>query len=206
MGDADGEERAANLVASLDKTNVAPLLRIAELREAKKDVDGAEKILLEALERNRELADTWYRLGKLSSTKVQPIIALDRYRRGGALSSPHAEECRTEAKVLEEYFKIPPTPAKGSVDHISAEVSKSLEAFFWVRRKQNPKLKGVIKVRVKVTADGVVESSEVVEDSVGDTPLAGHAAFALRDAQFEKKRREPVFEFDLGLPTGKKGK
>lgn len=206
LGDADGEERAANLVASLDKSIVAPLIRIAELREAKKDLEGAEKILIESLERNRELADTWYRLGKLSSAKVQPVIALERYRRGGALSSPRAEECRTEAKVLEAYFQLPPTPAKGSVDHISAEVSKSLEAFFFVRRKQNPKLKGLLKVRVKVTADGVVESSEVVEDTLGDAALAGHAAFALRDAQFEKKRREPVFEFDLGLPTGKKGK
>lgn len=206
LGDAEGEERAANLVASLDKENVAPLVRIAELRLAKKDLDGAEKILLEALERNRELADTWYRLGKVSLDKVLPIAALERFRRGATKSTPRAEDCRSEAKVLEEYFQLPAKPAKGSVDRISADVSKTLESFFWVRRKQNAKLKGVIKVRVKVTAEGVVENAEVVEDSVGDAPLAGHAVFALRDAEFEKKRREPVFEFDLGLPTGKKGK
>lgn len=55
-----------------------------------------------------------------------------------------------------------------------------------------------------MTAEGVVESSEVVEDTLGDPLLAGHAVFALRDAEFEKKRREPVFEFELG-PV-KKGK
>jgi hypothetical protein len=60
-------------------------------------------------------------------------------------------------------------------------------------------------VRVKVTSEGVVESSEVVEDTLGDVLLAGHAAFALRDAEFEMKRREPVFEFELGVPV-KKGK
>jgi outer membrane biosynthesis protein TonB len=74
-----------------------------------------------------------------------------------------------------------------------------------VRRRANPKLAGTIKVRVKVSADGVVELAEVMEDSVGDPPLAGHAVFALKDAEFEKKRREPVFEFELG-PAKKKGK
>jgi hypothetical protein len=57
-----------------------------------------------------------------------------------------------------------------------------------------------------VTAEGVVESAEIVEDTLGDPQLAGHAVFALKDAEFEKKRREPVFEFDLGLPATKKGK
>lgn len=206
LNDPDGEERAANLVASLDKENVAPLIRIAELKEAKKDFDGAEKQLNEALERNRELADTWYRLGKLSLAKQQPIFALERFRRGGAKATPKAEECRAEAKLIEESFKLPAKPAKGSVDRISAEVSKTLEDFFWVRRKQNPKLKGLLKVRVKVTAEGVVETAEIVEDTLGDPPLAGHAVFALKDAEFEKKRREPVFEFDLGIPAAKKGK
>lgn len=204
-GDLDGEERVTLILAGLDKDTPAPLVRLAEIKQAKKDLDGAEKLLIEATERNRDLADTWYRLGVLSLSKEQPAFALDRFRRGGNKSTARADDCRSEAKKLEDSFKLPPKPAKGSVDRIFASVSKSLEDFYWVRRKVNPKLKGVIKVRVKVTAEGVVENSEVVEDSVQDSLLAGHAVFALRDAEFEQKRREPVFEFELGVPV-KKGK
>lgn len=205
LKDVEGEERAANLIASLDKTAVPPLLRVAELREAKKDLEGAEKTLLEALERNRDLADTWYRLGKVSLAKQQPIFALERFRRGGGKSTPRAEDCKAEAKKLEELFKLPAKPAKGSVDRIYGQVAKTLDDVYASRRRANPKLKGSLKVRVKVTAEGVVETSEVVEDTLNDVVLAGHAVFALRDAEFEQKRREPVFEFELGTPV-KKGK
>lgn len=205
VNDVEGEERASLLMSGLDKEAVAPLLRIAELKEARKDLDGAEKTLLEALERKRDLPDTWYRLGKVSLAKNQPIFALDRFRKGGAKSGEHSDDCKAEAKKLEESFKLPAKQAKGSVDHIYGMVAKTLEDFYFVRRKANPKLKGTLKVRVKVTAEGVVETSEVVEDTLGDVLLAGHAVFALRDAEFEMKRREPVFEFELGVPV-KKGK
>lgn len=203
--DAEGEERVTTIIAGLDKEAPAPLVRLAELREAKKDLDGAEKLLIEAAERNRDLPDTWYRLGRVSVAKQQPIFALERFRKGASKSGPKSEECRAEAKKLEESFRLPPKAAKGSVDRIYGQVAKTLEDFYWVRRKVSPKLNGSLKVRVKVTAEGVVESSEVVEDTVGDALLAGHAVFALRDAEFEARRREPVFEFELGTPA-KKGK
>lgn len=203
--DVEGEERVTTVIAGLDKESPAPLVRLAELKEAKKDLEGAERLLLEAAERNRDLADTWHRLGKVSLAKQQPIFALDRFRKGASKSGPKSEECRGEAKKLEESFRLPPKPAKGSVDRIYAQVAKTLEDFYWVRRKASPKLSGSLKVRVKVSAEGVVETSEVVEDTVGDALLAGHAVFALRDAEFEPRRREPVFEFELGTPA-RKGK
>ena len=205
LKDLEGEERAANLVASLDKAAVPPLVRIAELREAKKDLEGAEKTLLEALERNRELADTWYRLGNVSLAKQQPILALERFRHGGARSPPHADDCKAEGKTLEALFKLPAKPAKGSVDRIYGQVAKTLDEVYAIQRRGNPTLKGSLKVRVKVNGEGVVETSEVVEDTLNDVVLAGHVVFALRDAAFERKRREPVFEFELGTPA-KKGK
>ncbi len=205
LKDLECEERAANLVASLDKAAVPPLVRIAELREAKRDLEGAEKTLLEALERNRELADTWYRLGNVSLAKQQPILALERFRHGGARSTPHADDCKAEGKKLEALFKLPAKPAKGSVDRIYGQVAKTLDEVYAIQRRGNPTLKGSLKVRVKVNGEGVVETSEVVEDTLNDVVLAGHVVFALRDAEFERKRREPVFEFELGTPA-KKGK
>lgn len=202
--DPDGEERAALLLAGLDKQAVPPLVRIAELKIARKDLDGAEKTLLEALERNRDLSDTWHRLGQLALSKNQPLVALERFRNGRGKSAPKAAECDAEAKKLEESFKLPAKQAKGSVDRIYGMVAKTLEEFYTARKRASPQLKGTLKVRVKVTGEGVVESSEVIEDTLADPLLAGHAAFALRDAEFEKKRREPVFEFELG-PV-KKGK
>ncbi|MBL8920660.1 MAG: tetratricopeptide repeat protein [Myxococcaceae bacterium] len=202
--DLEGEERAAALIAKIDKQAVPPLIRIAELKEARQDLDGAENSLFEALERDRDAADTWHRLGQLALAKKQPIVALERFRNGRGKTTPKAPDCDAEAKKLEESFKLPAKPAKGSVDRIYGMVAKTLEEFYTTRKRASPQLKGLLKVRVKVTAEGVVESSEVVEDTLGDPLLAGHAVFALRDAEFEKKRREPVFEFELG-PV-KKGK
>ena len=38
---------------------------------------------------------------------------------------------------------------------------------------------------------------DVLQDTVGDPILTAHAYLALKDAQYEKKKREPVFEFEL---------
>ncbi len=62
----------------------------------------------------------------------------------------------------------------------------------------NPKLGGDIKLRVRVAPDGVVQGVDVLTDTVGDSALLGHAYVALLDAEFEKRKREPVFEFELG--------
>jgi tetratricopeptide (TPR) repeat protein len=211
LGEAEGEERVSLLIAGLDPESVEPLLRVAELREAKKDADGAEKALLEALGRNRSFAETFLRLGVLSLKRERPVAALEWFRFGANLSGPIAETCRGEAKKLEDSFRLPQKRAKGSVDRIYGLVAKSLDELYVGRRRANPKLSGTLKVRVKVSAEGVVEGSEVIEDTVGDSVLTGHAVYALRDAEFEKRRREPVFEFELGaaLPqknaTKKKG-
>lgn len=204
QGEAEGEERLTTIVVGLDRDSAAPLVRLAELRAAKKDVEGTEKNLLAALERNKDLADTWLRLGRLSLEKNLPLQALERFRGGATKSTPGADDCRTEAKKLEELFKLPTKQAKGSVDRIYSHVATTLDELFRARLKVNPKLGGTLKVRVKVTAEGVVELAEVTEDTVGDPALTGHAVFALRDAEFEKKRREPTFEFELG--PAKKGK
>ncbi|MCA2977490.1 MAG: tetratricopeptide repeat protein [Myxococcaceae bacterium] len=204
LGDAEGEERLTVILSGLDRDGVAPLIRLAELRAAKKDVDGAEKNLLAAVERNRERADTWLRLGRLSLEKNLLSQALERFRLGAATTTPGAEDCRAEALKLEELFKLPTKRAKGTVDRIYGQVAGTLDQLFRARAKANPKLAGVMKVRVKVSAAGVVELAEVTEDTVGDPVLAAHALFALREAEFEKKRREPVFEFELGPLSGGK--
>ncbi len=206
VGDAEGEERASNLIIALDKEAVDPFLRINELRAARKDLVGAEKILIEAIQRDAGRAETWLRLGRIALDKNLPLLALERFRTGAAKTTPGAEESKAEALKLETSFKLPSKQAKGPVDRIFAMVSKTLDDFYGQQRKQNPKLKGILKVRVKINAQGVVEAAEVVEDSVGDPLLVGHAVFALRDAEFDKKRREPVFEFELGMPPAKKGK
>ena len=88
--------------------------------------------------------------------------------------------------------------AKGTVDSIYATVAKGLNDFYLERKKQKSTLAGELKVRVRVKASGEVESVDVVNDTVGDPVLAAHAYFALNDAVYQKQKREPVFEFELG--------
>lgn len=92
---------------------------------------------------------------------------------------------------------LPPAPAKGSLDQIYKKVSTSLNALYAARVKENPDLGGTLKIKVQVGDDGKVAAVDLMEDSVNDPLIAGHAYFALKDAQFPAKRREPTFEFEL---------
>ncbi len=91
------------------------------------------------------------------------------------------------------------------MDKIYATVSGSLYAFYTERLKERPNLGGAVKMRVRVAQDGSVVGVDPLEDSVADPLIAGHLYFALKDAQYPKQKREPVFEFDLKPPTAKKG-
>ena len=46
-------------------------------------------------------------------------------------------------------------------------------------------------------------AEDVLTDEVGDPILIAHAYFSLKDAVYPKKKREPVFEFEMGEKKGK---
>ncbi|MBL8953371.1 MAG: hypothetical protein JNK82_21535 [Myxococcaceae bacterium] len=200
--DGEAEERVQQQLAALEKTSPDPCIRLAELMFARGAVEPGEGQLLEAIARDATRADAHLMLARSRVKRDDLYEALDSYRAAIAGAGAAVDDARKEGPELEKKFKLPAKKLKGDPNNINWAVSSSLNELYGERRKANPKLAagGLIKVRVRVDKEGVVQGVDLISDTVGDPVLAAHAYFALKDAQFEKKKREPVFEFELKGP------
>lgn len=198
LKNVEGEERTLQMHAGFEKTNPAPNLRLAELAEARGNQELAEGQLLEAIDRDPKRAASHLQLARSRSKREALYEALAEYRAASAAQGEGVEDAKKETADLEKKLKLPARPAKGSVDSIYAAVAKGLNDFYLERKKEKPALAGEFKVRVKVAASGEVELVDLMSDTVGDPLLAAHLYYALHDAAYQKQKREPVFEFELG--------
>jgi Tfp pilus assembly protein PilF len=201
-GAAEDEERVLELLSRLDKKDASLQMRLAELAEAKKDTQKLEGRLLDALDRDPSLALAHYKLGLIKRDAKVLHEAVEQFQAAGALQGPGSAEGKAEAEKIIKDFDLP-KPFGGDVDAINWKVSSTLGKLFEKRVLLKPGLNGILKVRVSVDKDGNVGGVSIVEDSIGDPVLTGHAYFALKTATWPKKRREPVFEFELGKKKGK---
>jgi tetratricopeptide (TPR) repeat protein len=202
-GEGDAEEKFLAVEAAMDPKATAPGLRIAELRELKHDEAGAAREYAEVLARDPSMALPHVKLAQAKEAHGVLWQALLEYRIAGKLEGPEAEAARARADELEKSFNIPKVPFVGGVQAMNVKISITLNRFYEERLKQNPKLAGTIKVRVRVGDEGAVDGVDVLEDTVGDPQLTGHAVFALWQAQWEPKRRQPEFEIELKPKKGK---
>lgn len=188
LNDTEGEERTLQNVAVLDEKAVDAPLRLAELRFSRKDYEGAEGQWLEALARDPKCKPAL--LGLAGSKREQGALheALEYLRRA---------EATDEVAKLETDFKLPSKKAKGNVNNVYWAAQSSLGKAF-------PTAVGKLRLRVRITKEGVVDGVDVLEDTVKDGNVLGHVYFVLRDAEYAKQKGEPVFEFELG--SKKKGK
>ena len=198
LKNVEGEERTLQLHSGFEKANPAPNLRLAELADLRGNHEVAEGQLLEAIERDPKRASSHLQLARSRAKRGALFEALAEYRAATAAQGEGQDEAKKETADLEKKLKLPAKPAKGSVDSIYATVAAGLNDFYLERKRAKPGLAGEIKVRVKVKASGEVELVDVVSDTVGDPLLAAHLYYALHDAAYQKQKREPVFEFELG--------
>lgn len=189
-------ERVFLKLSDADPSSPEPYYRLADLAEAQGDLARAEKRLVTASARAPKDPLPLVRLARLRQRREQFASALEAYRAAKALG-PLPQDAAAELATLVGKLMLPAAPAKGSLDKIYAQVSASLNALYQERVKEMPDLSGALKIRVTVGDDGRASAVDMVEDSVKDPLLAGHAALALEEAQYPKQRREPVFEFEL---------
>jgi tetratricopeptide (TPR) repeat protein len=189
-------ERVFFKMADADASSPEPYYRLADLAEAQGDLARAEKRLVSASARAPKDPAPQVRLARLRAKREQFAGALEAYRAAQALG-PLPADATAELTALVGKLMLPAAPARGSLDKIYAQVSTSLNALYQERVKELPDLSGSLKLRVTVGDDGRASAVDMVEDSVKDPLLAGHASLALQEAQYPKQRREPVFEFEL---------
>lgn len=203
LHDGEAEERTLQTIAATDAKSAEANLRIAELRFARKDLEGAEGQWLEALARDPKRAEAHEAIARLRLEKGLLHEALDHYRKALAVDPSRAEAAAAVPK-LEADFKLPKKKAKGSVNNIYWAVQSSLGKFFDERKAANRALQGKFRLRVRISKAGGVEGVDLLEDTLKDPLLLGHVYFGLQDAEYPKQKSEPVFDFELG--PKKKGK
>lgn len=200
LSDPTGEQRALEQLSGAESSSPDAPLRLAELAEAKKDLEAAEAQLLEASARAPNRADIKLRLGRLRARRYNLKEAIEAYRDAASSPDNQSAEIEKEKSALEAEIGLTPERAKGTVEAVNAFVSKQLNKFYRLRLAEHPELEGVIKAKARISAEGKANSVEIAEDTIGDPLLAAHVYFALKDAQYAKKKRDPIFEFVLKQP------
>lgn len=200
LADVDAEERTLQVIAALDEKDTSSNLRIAELRFAKKDFEGAEGQWLEALARDAKLVAAHEGLAKSKLEQGRLNEGLEELRQVAKLDPSKAAE---QIATLEGQFELPKRKPRGKLDNVFWSVHASLTKFFEKKKAAKPALEGKYRIRVRLSAESTVLGVDVLEDTVKDPELLGHVYFGLMDAEYVKQPKgEPVFEFILG----KKGK
>jgi tetratricopeptide (TPR) repeat protein len=207
LKDIEGEERALIIVSALDKASATANLRLADLKLQKGDLEATEGQLLEALEREPQLAEPGYRLGRLAADKRLLHESLARWRSAASKQGPDAVKARDEADALSARLKLPAQPLSGSLEAVYAKAMKSIDGFFAERRRSNRSLSGLMKLRIQIEPDGQVAGVDVLEDQVGDALLTAHVHAILSQASYAPKKRDTTLEFELGeKKKAKKGR
>ncbi len=197
LKDPAGEERMLRQQLAIDRTSTAPLMRLVELQKDKATGEQLEKLYGEVIERDPKHALARLEFGRLLQKRKQLFLAAESFRVAALSTGPGVEEAKAEGAALEATFKLPAKKAKGSVDSVNTAAATSLNALYLERKRSQKLSGGVLKVKVKIEKDGTVTEVSIPEDTVGDPVLAAHLYFVMRDAAFEARKREPVFEFEL---------
>lgn len=200
LNDAAGEQRALEQLAGAEASSPQAPLRLSELLEARKDLEGAEAQLLEASARAPSRADLKLKLGRLRAKRSNLKDAIEAYREAVAAPEGQTPEIEQERAALEAQVGLTNQRARGSVEAVNAAISRGLNKFYLLRLAERPELGGVIRAKARISADGQARSVEIVEDTIGDPQLTAHVYFAIKDAHYAKKKRDPVFEFMLKQP------
>lgn len=200
LGRAAEETKALERLMEVDAKDPEPALRLAELAEAGGDGAAAEALLLKAAERAPARSDIHVRRARLFRQRELFQDALAAYRAALAAPERRVPEAEAEAAALVRLFRLPSTPAQGTQDKIYSRVSLGLVALYMERLKQQPDLKGNLKVRVQVDESGRATRVDTLHDSLKDPLISGHAYFAFLDARYPPGRDEPVFQYVFRPP------
>jgi tetratricopeptide (TPR) repeat protein len=188
-GDRESERKALERLSQIDPGS-AEWRRIAEMRLAANDADGAEKALRRVLARDAKDAPANQALGKLLLQAGKPHEALERFREAGAAGAADRE-------ALERRLNVERT-SRPDVAGLQKAVGALIDRTYRGRLKDSPRLSGQLLVRVTVDGGGAATQVEVMEDSVHDEDVRACAYWNLRDAAYPPKK-PGRYSFSFGL-------
>lgn len=169
------EQRALERLSQVDPS-VAEWRRIAEIRLASQDLDGAETALRRALGRDPKDLRANLALAKVHAARGASSEAVGSYRAAG-------EEGRVERAALEQRLNVERV-ARPDITQLQRAVQQLVDRTYRARLAGSPSLSGNLKLRVTVDASGTATLVELLDDSVHDADVRACAYWNLHDAAY----------------------
>jgi len=177
--DPKTELEAIEKLSALDPS-AAEWRRVAEIRLAAGDWDGAEKALRRALARDPKDPFANAGLGKVHLRRGASQEAVEAFRAAG-------EAGKEELAALEKRLNLE-RPSRPDIGGLQRAVQALVDRTYRARAAQAMLLSGVLKVRATVGPSGAASLVEVLEDSVHDPDVRACAYWNLRDAAYPQNK------------------
>jgi len=191
--DAESERRALERLAALDPAS-ADWRRLAEVRLAGQDWDGAEKALKRALAADPKDVQAQLGLAQVHLARGETTAAVEALRAAGDPGKPPLDPIAKRINL--QKLK------KADVNALQRSVSSLVDRTFRARLPEAPGLSGVLQIRVTVDAAGAATLVEVLEDTVHDGDVQASAYWNLHDATYPPgKPGRYAFTFKFGRQT-----
>jgi tetratricopeptide (TPR) repeat protein len=178
-GDRESELQALERLSALDPS-AAEWLRVAEIRLAAQDWEGAEKALRRALSRDARDPAANAGLGRVHLHRGELQDAIQRLRAGG-------DAGKAELVALERRLNLDRI-SRPDVTQLQKAIQALVDRTYRARAKDVPSLAGDLKIRVTVAASGEATTVEILEDSIHDADVRACAYWNLRDAAYPKEK------------------
>ncbi|HEY6100572.1 MAG TPA: tetratricopeptide repeat protein [Anaeromyxobacter sp.] len=177
--DSRTELEAIEKLSSVDPSS-AEWRRVAEIRLAAQDWEGAEKALRRALARDPRDAAANAGLGQVHLHRGATQDAVESFRAAGATG-------KDDLASLEKRLNLERV-SRSDVTALQRAVQALVDRTYRARLAGAPSLSGSLKLRVTVGPSGAASLVEVLEDSVHDPDVRACAYWNLRDAGYPQNK------------------
>jgi tetratricopeptide (TPR) repeat protein len=178
-GDPILELAAIEKLSAVDPS-AAEWRRVAEIRLAAEDWDGAEKALRRALGRDPRDPAAQAALGRVQLHRGATQEAVEAFRAAG-------EAGKEPLAALESRLNLERV-SRPDVASLQRAVQALVDRTYRVRAAGGPAPAGQLKLRVTVGPSGAASLVEVLEDSVQDADVRACAYWNLRDASYPQNK------------------
>lgn len=177
--DPETEMKAVERLSALDPS-AAEWRRVAELRLADQDWDGAEKALRRALARDPRDRVANAGLGRVRLQRGEVQEAMEALRAAGEAGKP-------DLVALERRLNLDRV-SRPDLGQLQKAIQTLVDRTYRARVGETPSLAGDLRVRVTVAASGEATLVEVLEDSIHDADVRACAYWNLRDAAYPQNK------------------
>ena len=177
-GDTKTELEAIERISAVDPS-AAEWRRVAEIRVAAQDWDGAEKAFRRALARNPRDTAANAGLGQVQVRRGATQEAVEAFRAAG-------DAGKAELAALERRLNIERL-VRPDVTSLQRAVQALVDRTYRTRHAGAPR-SGALRLRVTVGPSGAASVVDVLEDSVQDPDVRACAYWNLRDAAYPKNK------------------